>query len=953
MRQDNLALDRQDTKRGPLKSIGVKLIVSFSLLFVAVLTVTEIAGIKGVPFTLYPGRQEHHRAKAFESLELIADLKQERLLRWIEERRADAYVTFNHEMANVNIISLHTALHKYQDQGKRGTELWALIREKQDYKKLADFLRIIQSAYEAYDRIYVADAETGTTFISTNDAELGTDVSPKAFFINALEGDQVYVSDIAIAPQSQQPALYISNSIKDETGRTISVLVMEINANDIIKPMLHTGEGLGERGEALLVNHDVRILTSLKHPLADGTIAQPLEYQIQAQPAVLAAKGEEGIIETEDYRGEPVLAAYRHIRISSERGWGLVVKQDQAELYAPLKQDMTFSLLTGVIGTLAVIGFTIIIARGLTRPIRALSQAANRVTAGDLDARAPVTTSDEVGGLATTFNAMVERVQHWHVELEEQVQARTVELNDANATLQSEVAERKRAQEALQESEEQYRTLIETMNDGLIILDAEGSITYANDRYCEMMGYSRDEIVGQPIHNVLNETNHHILQEQLARRRKGGHTPYEITYIQKGGRQVHTITSPRPIFDAEGDFRGSFAVVTDITEHKQAEETLRALASRYQAVLTAVPDIIMEVDNYKVYTWANQAGLDFFGQDVLGKEADYYFEGEQKTYDVVQPIFNGDENIIYVESWQRRKDNEKRLLAWWCRTLKDMDGNITGALSSARDITEQKLVEGEREALIWELETLIKELEAKNAELEQFTYTVSHDLKSPLITIKGFLGLLEQDALAGDTERVKADMARISNAADKMQQLLEDLLELSRIGRLVNPSREIELGALVREAADLVAGRLNERGAHLEIAPDLPTIYGDRPRLRAVLENLIDNAVKFMGDQPDPHIEITARRDGQAIVVSVRDNGIGIDPRYHDKIFGLFEKLDQQTEGTGVGLAIVKRTIEVHGGRIWVRSKGIGHGSTFYFTLPESETSSVKYETSIGTNTNT
>lgn len=232
-------------------------------------------------------------------------------------------------------------------------------------------------------------------------------------------------------------------------------------------------------------------------------------------------------------------------------------------------------------------------------------------------------------------------------------------------------------------------------------------------------------------------------------------------------------------------------------------------------------------------------------------------------------------------------------------------------------------------------ENIIAELEAKNAELERFTYTVSHDLKSPLITINGFLGLLEKDAAKGDTVRMKGDIQRIRGATEKMQQLLDDLLELSRIGRLVNPPEMIPLGELAREALALVAGQIAERGVQVGITPDLPVVHGDRPRLLEVLQNLIDNAVKFMGDQPEPRVEIGAKQTQGETVCYVRDNGMGIEPRYQDKVFGLFERLDKTTQGTGIGLALVKRIVEVHGGRIWVQSEGLGHGSTFYFTLPQ------------------
>jgi PAS domain S-box-containing protein len=231
---------------------------------------------------------------------------------------------------------------------------------------------------------------------------------------------------------------------------------------------------------------------------------------------------------------------------------------------------------------------------------------------------------------------------------------------------------------------------------------------------------------------------------------------------------------------------------------------------------------------------------------------------------------------------------------------------------------------------------LISELENKNAELERFTYTVSHDLKSPLFTIRGFLGYLEQDALSNNYERFKSDLQRIIDATNKMQTLLNELLELSRIGRLKNEPTKLSFEELAREAADLVQGRIMERSIAVHIATGLPCIYGDRQRLVEVLQNLLDNAAKFIGDQKEPRIEIgwSGEEDGKPIFY-VRDNGMGIAPEHHDRVFGLFNKLDPRTDGTGVGLALVKRIIEVHGGRIWIQSE-MGKGSTFFFTLPAS-----------------
>jgi len=235
---------------------------------------------------------------------------------------------------------------------------------------------------------------------------------------------------------------------------------------------------------------------------------------------------------------------------------------------------------------------------------------------------------------------------------------------------------------------------------------------------------------------------------------------------------------------------------------------------------------------------------------------------------------------------------------------------------------------------------LIFELESKNAELERFTYTVSHDLKSPLFTIRGFLGYLEQDALSGNYTRLRSDIQRITDATDKMQSLLNELLELSRVGRLKNELSYFSFTELAREALELVQGQIMERGIAVHIDPNLPGVYGDRPRLLEVLQNLLDNAAKFMGDQKEPRIEIGcegADSEPGKSVFYVRDNGLGIAPEHFERVFGLFNKLDPKTEGTGIGLALIKRIIEVNGGRIWVWSEP-GKGSTFLFTLPTSNT---------------
>ena len=228
----------------------------------------------------------------------------------------------------------------------------------------------------------------------------------------------------------------------------------------------------------------------------------------------------------------------------------------------------------------------------------------------------------------------------------------------------------------------------------------------------------------------------------------------------------------------------------------------------------------------------------------------------------------------------------------------------------------------------------IGEMERRNEELERFTYTVSHDLRTPLVTVSGFLGLLDKDLQEGRTDCARQDLARIRRAADTMDRLLRELLDLSRVGRVTNPPEDVPLRSLAEDARQSVAGRLAAAGVEFTVEPELPVLYGDRARLQEVVRNLVDNAAKFMGGQQHPRVVMGARPGPRGPVWFVRDNGIGIDPKHHQRVFGLFERLDPSVEGTGIGLALVKRIVEVHGGHVWVESAGHGQGTSVCVSLP-------------------
>jgi PAS domain S-box-containing protein len=252
---------------------------------------------------------------------------------------------------------------------------------------------------------------------------------------------------------------------------------------------------------------------------------------------------------------------------------------------------------------------------------------------------------------------------------------------------------------------------------------------------------------------------------------------------------------------------------------------------------------------------------------------------------------------------------------------KTPDGKLEFISTIMRDITERKAADNT--------------LKMKNAEIEQFTYAVSHDLRSPLVTVKTFLGYLSEDMKTADPERIEQDLQYICSAADKMELLLNELMELSRIGHHMNPPVSVSFRQLADEALAAVAGQIAGRKVTVQVIDADLTLTGDRPRLAQIWQNLLDNAVKYMGAQTAPRIEIGIEQQTEETLFCIRDNGMGVAPENLEKLFVKFAQVDKKSAGVGLGLAMVKRIVELYGGRIWVESKGIGHGSSFFFTLPE------------------
>lgn len=403
----------------------------------------------------------------------------------------------------------------------------------------------------------------------------------------------------------------------------------------------------------------------------------------------------------------------------------------------------------------------------------------------------------------------------------------------------------------------------------------------------------------------------------------------EVRWINDVGRLV---------LDETGRPASMYGIQIDITERKQAQALKEANEERMRAIINASPVPKALNDEHQNITFLNPAFTETFGytREDIPTLADWW----PKAYP--DPEYRQ----RVAETWQATLDKCQRegtafppmeinvhckngtvktVLASAASIGKSFAGNHLVVLY---DITARKHAEAEREHLL-------AELTAANVEMENFVYTISHDLKSPLITIGGFTSLLEKDLVRHDGAAAADSIAEIKKAATDMQRLIENLLQLARLGQITGEPREVDVNVLLEELRARCARHFEQEHATVRIAPDIPWLRVDPVRLGEVLQNLVENALKYHRPGVPPEIEIGWRHEGGWLRLYVRDNGIGIKKEYQERIFGLFQRLDSHAEGTGVGLTISRRIIESFGGRLSVESEP-GEGCTFWIELPES-----------------
>jgi PAS domain S-box-containing protein len=516
-----------------------------------------------------------------------------------------------------------------------------------------------------------------------------------------------------------------------------------------------------------------------------------------------------------------------------------------------------------------------------------------------------------------------------------------------------------RSQQAIHASELRYRRLFEAARDGILILDADtGRIIDVNPFLVDLLHFSHSEMIGKTVGDLSPFRDIESNKVMLERLQEDKYVRYENLPLEtRDGRKI-AVEFVSNVYQA-GDKRVIQCNIRDITERKQTEEKLKAssekigelklaleahLASvRLAAIVESSDDAIIGRDLNGIITSWNKGAERIFGHpasEMIGDSMERLVPADRQGEEdwILSEIKHGG-NVEHFETKRLTKDRRLIDISITSSPIKDEAGKVVGVSKVAREITDRKAAEIIRQENL-NLEQRVAErtaqLQMANEELQSFSYSVSHDLRAPLRHILGFVALLQKEATPSLSENSVGRLTTIAQAAQRMGNLIDDLLAFSRIGRAELQKSDVELDELVRQTLGDFQAETKERQIAWEIHP-LPFVRADRALLRMVLVNLISNAVKFTGARAQPKIEIGCAPDeaGEKVIF-IRDNGAGFDEEYADKLFGVFQRLHSQAEfeGTGIGLANVQRIIKRHGGRTWAQGVVDG-GATFYFSLPK------------------
>ena len=497
--------------------------------------------------------------------------------------------------------------------------------------------------------------------------------------------------------------------------------------------------------------------------------------------------------------------------------------------------------------------------------------------------------------------------------------------------------ERRSAQEALRVSLQRQSLALDANLIGVLTANVDGRITEANPAFLEMIGYRSDELplrtetITPPEWRGFTD----IAIREIAER--GVATPFEKEYLRRDGTRVPVLVGAAALPDGSGEV---MAFVVDLSGRKQAQLEMERMRLFLDSIIENLPSMIFVKDAKELrFVRLNRAGEELLGfgrEAFIGKNDHDFFPAEEADAFIAKDreVLATGEMIDIAEEPIQTHSGETRILHTKKVPILDPQGIPQFLLGISEDITHRKQAEKELDLLNRGLQRRTSELETANRELEAFSYSVSHDLRAPLRHIHGFADLLTREAGATLSEKGRRYLDTISDSARRMGRLIDDLLAFSRMGRSQMQDGHVDLGALVADVQRTLEPETAGRDVVWKVAP-LPVVRGDTEMLRMVFTNLLANALKYSSRCPQSVIEVGARQDMNEVIVFVRDNGVGFDMDYLHMLFGVFQRLHSESEfeGTGIGLANVRRVIHRHGGRAWAEGV-VNGGATFYVALP-------------------
>jgi PAS domain S-box-containing protein len=762
----------------------------------------------------------------------------------------------------------------------------------------------------------------GKVVSSTDEKFVSKDFSGQDVFVQGIPKGygETCVGQPHYSPDLNENCIFISAPIISNHGTEALGVIINVYNLITLNEITTNRVGMGETGEVYLVSRDKLMITQSRF-IDDAVHKQVVDTEPVRK---LIEDGKETVGIYRDYRGKTVVGASIFL---PEYGWTLLAEMDKGEAFAPLKTSGIIALIFGVVGAGAVTAAGINFAVSTSIPIKDLKDATERLAGGDLDHRVTVTRKDEIGALARSFNSMAEELkreitEHKQAEealrvlndsLEQRIAERISALVKANKELKVEIAERERIEEELRK----LSNAVKQSPCSVIITDIKGNIEYINPKFSRVTGYAPEEVIGQ---------NPRILKsgEKPPEEYKGlwntittgGEWEGEFHNKRKNGELYWEYASISPIRNPVGVITHFVAIKEDITERKRMEEEIKNVAK----FPSENPYPVLRVTHDGIILYANPCSTFLLG--------DWNCEVGQFLPDSLCKVVS---DSFITKSMKKGVEIKHRDQIFSFTIVPVTDTayvNLYGV-----DVTEHKRAEEELRKQRDHLEYLTSQLTVSNKELEAFCYSVSHDLRAPLRSINGFCKALMEDYPDKLDTQGKNYLQRVNAASQRMGQLIDDLLNLSRITRSEMRRKTVDLSALAKKIATELREAQPERQAEFIIAEKL-IAYGDPQLLRIVLTNLLGNAWKFTGKRPRARIEFGVTKHDGKPVYFVRDNGDGFDMAFVNKLFGAFHRLHSTTEfeGTGIGLATVQRIIHRHGGQIWAEG-AVDQGATFYFTF--------------------